>query len=234
MRHNQPKSFKERAKRATVAAANLRSKQRASKAFLRHRGTATTDQGPLIPPEDWYEPEGKGGYRFIVQPPGAGYRHVVTPDEVRDRLAQLPESFVAPLEVVQFSKITRKKRNYPCYGMQWGTTIYLYPVEMELVEHFPKQPKPQQWNEARMYGGRWERDGSCGWRLIWSEAAIKDYYLNNILIHELGHLLDEKNTGYEERERYAEWFAVRYGYLQSERFDPARRNRKTIRRHHKQ
>ncbi len=44
-------------------------------------------------------------------------------------------------------------------------------------------------------------------------AAIKDFYLNNILIHELGHLLDERNTSYTDRERYAEWFAIKYGYL---------------------
>ena len=42
--------------------------------------------------------------------------------------------------------------------------------------------------------------------------AAQDFYLNNILIHELGHLVDERNTGYIERERYAEWFAVQYGY----------------------
>ncbi len=38
------------------------------------------------------------------------------------------------------------------------------------------------------------------------------FYLNNILIHELGHLLDERNSTYIDRERYAEWFAVDYGY----------------------
>ncbi len=234
MGRRQSKSWKERNNhRVTAAAANLRSKQRAARGFLRHRGATGTDQGPLIPPEDWYEPEGTAGYRFVVQRPGDGYRHVVTPEEVRDRLAELPGHFTESLEVVQFSRMTRKKRNYPCYGMQWGTTIYLYPVESELIEHFSKQPRPQQWNEARMYGGRWERDGALGWKLIWTVPAIKDYYLNNILIHELGHLLDEKNTGYEERERYAEWFAVHYGYRPSKRMDPARRQRKTVRRHHK-
>ncbi len=227
------KSWKQKPQqRNSAAAASLRTKQRASKAFLRHRGGNGIEQGPLIPPEDWHEPQGHGICEYIVQTAGRGYRHVVTPDEVRARLAELPERFTAPLEVVQFSRMTRKKRNYPCYGMQWGPAIYLYPVEADLVEHFSKKPKPQQWHEARMYGGRWERHGACGWRLIWSLPAIKDYYLNNILIHELGHLLDERNSSYEDREKYAEWFAIQYGYLQSQRFDPYRRGRKTTRRHH--
>ena len=37
-----------------------------------------------------------------------------------------------------------------------------------------------------MFGGRWEQDGSY-WRLIWTEDTIRDYYLNNVLIHEIGH-----------------------------------------------
>ncbi len=89
----------------------------------------------------------------MIQEPGLGYRHVVTPDEVRARLAQLPAAFLKPLEVIQFSRITRKKQSFPCYGMQWGTTLYLYPIEEDLIEHYNQPPKPNQLTEARMYGG---------------------------------------------------------------------------------
>jgi hypothetical protein len=47
---------------------------------------------------------------------------------------------------------------------------------------------------------------------VWTEQAVRDFYLNNILIHELGHLVDQRNTRTIDRERYAEWFAVEYGY----------------------
>lgn len=30
------------------------------------------------------------------------------------------------LQVVQLSRMTRKKKTYPCYGMQWGRALYLY------------------------------------------------------------------------------------------------------------
>ena len=33
---------------------------------------------PFAPPEDWYEPTEAETYRIVVQPPGDGYRHVVT------------------------------------------------------------------------------------------------------------------------------------------------------------
>lgn len=197
-----------------------------------HRAIERGERAAFIPPENWHEPHGGGGdYRVIVQPPGPGYRHVLSPTDVRERLAQLPEHFVRSLEVVQFSRITRKKQSFPCYGMQWGATIYLYPVEESLVEHYPQAPKPTQRIEASMYGGRWEQDGAQ-WRLCWTEAAIRDFYLNNVLIHELGHLLDERNSGFADRERYAEWFAMRHGYLATGGRASRGRGQRIVPRHH--
>jgi hypothetical protein len=43
-------------------------------------------------------------------------------------------------------------------------------------------------------------------------------------------LLDERNTGYVDRERYAEWFALEHGFKRSA---AARRQRRSVRRHHK-
>ncbi len=189
---------------------------------------------PFSPPETWYEPtSAQKGYRVIIKPPGEGYRHVVTPDEVRGRLAELPTHFVKDLDIVQLSSMTRKKQSFPCYGMQWGTTLYLYPLEESLTEYFCGPPPTAFFNEAKMYGGKWH-EGSCGeWTLEWTGDSIRDFYLNNILIHELGHLLDERNSNYTDRERYAEWFATEFGYRWTGGIDRRRPDRDIIRRHHK-
>lgn len=187
---------------------------------------------PFSPPEDWHEStDGRNGYRVVVQEAGQGYRHVVTPDAVRDRLADLPETFLRDLEVVQLSRMTRKKQSLPCYGMQWGPALYLYPLDESLTEYFSSSPSPAVFNESRMYGGRWRQVDGGAWLLTWSERAIRDFYLNNILIHELGHLLDERNTTYLDRERFAEWFATEYGYRWTGG-DAARRPRRQVRRRH--
>ncbi len=198
----------------------------------RARGLEASGQGPFAPPEDWYEPTDREDYRVVIQKPGEGYRHVVTEQDVRDRLAQLPPAMLEQLEVVQLSRMTRKKRTFPCYGMQWGNAVYLYPIEVELVEYFTRPPQPAQRIEARMFGGRWQQEGHL-WRLVWSERSIRDYYLNNVLIHELGHLLDERNRSYRDRERYAEWFAIRHGYQSSRRQMAGRAAQRVTRRHHK-
>lgn len=188
--------------------------QRSIAVAKRSRGLVGQDKGPFIPPEDWYEPtdECSGSFQVVTQAPGRGYRHVVTEQDIRQRLSELPERFTAPLQVVQLSRMTRKKRSFPCYGMQWGTALYLYPIETELVEYFGRPPRPAEYNETRLFGGKWEHHGGSVWKLTWTPATIRDFYLNNVLIHELGHLLDNRNTGYHDRERFADWFAVEHGY----------------------
>jgi hypothetical protein len=189
---------------------------------------------PFAPPEDWHEPSSvpDTNYQIIVQEPGEGYRHVVTPAQIRERLSRVPQHFLQQLEVIQLSTMTRKKQSFPCYGMQWGNALYLYPIEESLAEQYDEPPRPNIVNETLMYGGRWEEPAAGVWLLTWSQKAAEDFYLNNILIHELGHLVDDRNTNYVERERYAEWFAVHYGYLHSGGRAARGYRRPVGRRHH--
>jgi hypothetical protein len=198
----------------------------------RARAAQRDQRLPFVPPETWHEPRDEAdGYRVVVQPAGAGFRHVVTPDEVRERLAELPTEWIEPLEVVQLSRMTRKKQSFPCYGLQWGTSIYLYPLEEDLVEHYREPPRPSQLIEARQFGGRWVEQPRGRWQLIWTEQAVKDFYLHNILIHELGHLLDDRNSRSADRERFAEHFALRHGFRTLLQRRMAARD--VVRRHHR-
>lgn len=219
MRHRTHADSKNRAAQQNNRVVARSEKRQAVTLGTRARGVVSGKLGPCVPPEDWYEPskdpsvgELAVDYRIVRQDPGAGYEHVVTPDEIRARLAELPASLLQSLEVIQLSRITRKKKTFPCYGMQWGNALYLYPIEEDLVEYFGRPPLPAQRREAAMFGGRWQTEKDGSWRLIWTPETIRDYYLNNILIHELGHLVDNRNTGYTDRERFADWFAIHYGY----------------------
>jgi hypothetical protein len=201
----------------------------------RQRISDGTRNRDFLPPENWYEPreERSGDFQVVIQSPGPGYRHAVSEEDVRIRLAKLPDWMIENLEVVQLSRMTRKKKTFPCYGMQWGNAIYLYPIEVSLVEEFQQPPKPAVYNEVRMYGGRWERENGYQWRLCWTEESLANYYLNNILMHELGHLLDDRNTNIADRERYAEWFAIEHGYrAEKKNWDCAAKVDRPVRRRH--
>lgn len=181
-------------------------------AAYRQRGVANQQASSgFTAPETWHDAQETGEIRYVVKNPGQGYAHAVTVDEVRERLLQLPPQFVAPLEVIQFSPMTNKRKLFPCYGMQWGPNVYLYPIEASLVERYYRPPKPEQIVEAKMFGGVWSQ--ADGFHLLtWTPQSVKDFYLNNVLIHEIGHVLDHRNTNHDKRERFAIWFATEYGF----------------------
>ncbi len=185
-----------------------------------HRGDGLAIGRAFDAPEKWHEPVSAESanadqqLRVVTQSAGAGYLHPVSADDVRERVLQLPLEFQEKLQVVQFSRMTQKRRLFPCYGLQWGNSVYLYPIEASLEELYVRAPRPAQRIESEMYGGRWVQDGNL-WRLIWTENTIRDFYLNNVLIHEIGHINDNRNTSFRKREQFADWFAIEYGYRAS-------------------
>lgn len=189
-----------------------------------HRGNGLSIGRAFDAPELWHEPRERDEstvalplqetLTIVVQAAGAGYMHPVSPEEVRERVLQLPEQYQQDLDVVQFSRMTRKRRLFPCYGLQWGSAVYLYPIEESLEEVYVRTPRPAQRIETEMFGGRWIEDGKF-WRLVWTKNTIRDFYLNNVLIHEIGHIHDHRNTSFKKREQFADWFAIEYGYRAS-------------------
>jgi hypothetical protein len=209
-------SRKHSSRKATVTRRAIRSARIRGPAVISRPafGTRLSDQ-PAKPafdaPERWYEPAERRSPRVIVTAPGPNFVHAVTAAEVKARLSQLPDCYQGFVDVVQLSPMTRKRQLFPVYGLQWGTAIYLYPIESSLVETFIEPPRPQQRIEAEMYGGEWSRSRGV-WTLSWTLDSLRDFYLNNILIHEVGHAVDQRNSRPVDRERYANWFAIEYGY----------------------
>ena len=182
---------------------------------FRQRGSDTSQRSNHFYAQDqWYEPTDSDVIQLYRRDPGAGYFHPVTLEEVADRIEQLPAKYRQNIEVIELARMTRKRSLFPCYGLQWGSNVYLYPIEESLVETYTRPPRPEQMIEAKMYGGVWIQDGKL-WTLSWTEHALRDFYLNNVLIHEIGHVNDTRNRNQNARERYADWFAIEYGYRAS-------------------
>lgn len=210
--HQQSQSIKQRVR---ANCTQTKSRIRRPAVAHRQRGQEGGTSPPFSAPEAWHEPEGqRRNIRFIVEPPGPGYVHPVSVKEVRERIALLPAQVTRGLEVVQFSRMTRKRALFPCYGMQWGSAVYLYPIEDTYEEAYATPPTPQQKIDARMYGGVWVYERPY-WILRWTKDTIRDFYLNSVLIHEIGHINDDRNHRSKDRERYADWFAIEYGYRTS-------------------
>lgn len=182
---------------------------------FRQRGSDSSQRSNQFYAHDqWYEPSDSDVIQLYRRDPGVGFIHPVTLEDVTERVEQLPTRYRQSLQVIELASMTRKRSLFPCYGMQWGPNVYLYPIEESLVETYTRPPKPEQVIEAKMFGGLWTQDGNL-WKLTWTESALRDFYLNNVLIHEIGHVNDTRNRNQNARERYADWFAIEYGYRAS-------------------
>ena len=221
MSRRQPRERKQtrKSKSRTATPGRISERRRATSGrpagAFRQRGSDTSQRSNQFYAHDqWYEPSDSDVVQLYRRDPGAGYFHPVTLEEVVDRIEQLPARYRQSLEVIELARMTRKRSLFPCYGLQWGPNVYLYPIEESLVETFTRPPRPEQVIEAKMYGGVWTQDGKL-WKLSWTEHALRDFYLNNVLIHEIGHVNDTRNRNQNTRERYADWFAIEYGYRAS-------------------
>ena len=74
-------------------------------AAYRQRRRADETISHFSAPEIWHEPQQRPSTEYIVQPAGEGYVHPVTVDEIRNRLASLPEALTCEIEVVQLSEV---------------------------------------------------------------------------------------------------------------------------------
>ena len=155
----------------------------------------------------YVEPNGR--LHFKVERPGPGYMHPLTKDEVRARLAELPKQFLTNLHTVYMPRMTRKRELLDIYGLQYGFVIYLYPMPEDLKETLKTIP-PQRRIEFAKFGAN-VTDVKDLCEVQWTVDSIRTFYRDNILVHELGHLVDEKNTREVDRERFAEEFVTKWG-----------------------
>ena len=213
-RQRKQKSKGRKASPGRVSERSRSANGRPAGAFRQRGSDSSLRSNQFYAQDQWYEPSDSDVIQLYRRDPGAGYIHPVTIEEVCDRVEQLPVQYRQNIEVIELARMTRKRSLFPCYGLQWGPNVYLYPIEESLVETYTRPPRPEQVIEAKMYGGVWTQDGKL-WRLSWTELALRDFYLNNVLIHEIGHVNDTRNRNQNARERYADWFAIEYGYRAS-------------------
>lgn len=165
---------------------------------------------------DWREPieryynEPEEGCRVIVERQQLiGWSHVVTPDHCRSVYHRLAKDLngMPPVNIV-LTAMTRKKAACNIYGLQWDHNVYLYPLRSDLTEHIGVKSRPHA-DQFQRACGMVELDADT-WQWPSIEAA-RTFALESVLVHELGHVVDSRNGGVEDRERFAVGFEQQYG-----------------------
>ncbi len=141
----------------------------------------------------------------------------VTPDEVRRKLNSLPTHFLKELKGVMLlggsnKQLKTARGNLSCFGAYFDEVIFLFPFpKKEITTCCVTLPPPHLKKDYEKAGAIYFFKKQK-WYRYFSKKALKTFYLNDVLVHELGHHVDRNTKNERKAEGYAEWFAREYGY----------------------
>ena len=143
--------------------------------------------------------------------------------DVESVLATIPCNLLSGLRRIYLMGGTRKQATTALgdlyrYGEYDWCDIYLFAFPRRRLQWRCRQlPRPHVCHEYRRAGASFRHDGN-GWVCHLDEASLRNFYLFDVLVHEIGHHVDRFNWRYDGRgktyrqaERFAESFVRHYG-----------------------
>ena len=158
---------------------------------------------------------------FIKDNPSKDFYFPVNETEILERINQLPLEHRENITHIWLKKVD--KEDYQNHDSLQGMFICGSGVNLIVLSAFPKDlkmifgaKKPLK-KELKIYSV-WCKDlrfdGKKNfWFLQWREETIRDYYLNFLLLHEIGHFVESvyqsfwSKSGERKRENFADNFA---------------------------
>lgn len=180
--------------------------------------------------------EGEEKPIFIVDNPSRDFYFPLTEDEVKETLRRLPKDHTEHLTHIWFQKI--KKTDYLEGKTFQGSFICGSGVYLILLHPFPTdnkmrlgttKPLKKTLNFYKDFTTVLREDKD-GWFLQWTEDQIKKYYLENLLLHEIGHSLDSfykrfwSKAAEQKREKWADNYVAVWADQIREAYEPNEKN----------
>jgi len=151
-----------------------------------------------------------GSIRYIIDPLPKGYVYPCSIDDIRARLRELPTVTLRNISVIHLCNQVKMNPGTDAH-IYGGTHIRIYPVPEKLRRNYGwNKPNPAIAQERLEFGAYWEKIKGDWW-LCWDRDSLRDYFVNHVLLHEIGHSLDEMHYGTNRGEKLAEAFAHRVG-----------------------
>jgi hypothetical protein len=173
---------------------------------------------------------------FIVDNPSRDFYFPVTVDEVKETLSRLPKDHTDHLTHVWFQKI--KKTDYLDSKTFQGSFICGSKVYLIVLHPFPtdnkmrlgkNKPLQKTLNYYKSYTTDLKEDKN-GWYLQWTEETIRKYFLESLILHEIGHSLDSFYKRYWSKatttksENYADNYVAVWADKLRETYKPDEKN----------
>jgi len=161
----------------------------------------------------------------IVDNPSRDFMFPITVDEAVERLKQLPSEHATCITHLWLRRLRKKDYeagDHPFACFIWGSgvrLIVLYPWPADLTLRYVGARKPTA-KQLRAFEP-WctdlvKREGQ--WCLNWTLEGLRGYYLDHLLLHEVGHHVDSLRRRYSHASaKQAENFSDSYAVLWSQR-----------------
>jgi len=171
-------------------------------------------QHNFLPPTDGQETP-----IFIADNPSRDFFFPATIDEIKETLNKLPKEHTEKLTHIWLRKVKKKDyENNECFQGSFicGSginLIVLYPFPKDLTMKFDKKPTQKKLKWYSPYTTDLTQKNS-EWILKWTEEGLKKYFLEGLLLHEIGHHIDSvyqrfwSKTYSEKGENFADNYAV--------------------------
>ena len=163
--------------------------------------------------------------RIYEQPIHELFLRPYTVDDLEAALRDVPIRFLTGLNHIFLLGGTKKQeqtfRSSYYYGFHIRQGWYFSSGSISLCA-FPRKylrdewsyvPPPHVQQDFRRVGAKTYTEGNK-WVCEFDEAVLRDFFLRDVLIHEIGHHVDAMRRGPKENltEDFAEWFAGTYGF----------------------
>lgn len=160
---------------------------------------------------------------FIIDNPSRDFFFPVTVEEIKIFLGKLPDEHIQGITHVWLRRVTKKEYEKGSYQASFicgsgVNLIVLYPFPKDLSMKFGKK-KPN--NRTLKWYAAYKPELvqiDQNWTLVWTEEKLKNYYLEGLLLHEIGHKIDSvykrfwsKNYSGKKAEQFADNYAFLWG-----------------------
>ncbi len=150
-------------------------------------------------------------------------------EDILDSLTNVPKIYLRGLEGIYLLRGTKKQSKVSLsslfrFGCYTNNRIYLhaFPKALLHVIFTKKTPRPDFIHEYKRAGAAIKTTVD-GLEVIFNDKSVRDFFLSNVLMHEIGHHVDRFHTDTSKKrsENFADWFASEYGYrLKTSKFTP--------------
>lgn len=151
-----------------------------------------------------------GKVRYIIDPLPKGCVYPCSIEDIRAKFKELSPEMFRNVSVIHLCNQVKMNSEVDAHIYD-GSHIRIYPVPEKLRSNYGgRKPNPASAQERLEFGAYWRKiEGE--WWLCWDKDSLRDYVLNHVLLHEVGHSLDDVYYGANRGEEFAEAFAHRVG-----------------------